>query len=129
MPTLSTASPFDLIERMERQLQSAEHLPAAEVHETEAGYEVIFELPGVDNAAIEVKATDRTLSIRAERRAQEPAGRELLSEFRYGTRSRSFRFAQPIDRTRLEAHVRDGLLTVKLPKARTHTTVRVQVES
>jgi HSP20 family protein len=152
MLTRRTASPFDLFERLEQQLHSAERVPAAEVHETDNAYEVVLELPGVDKDAIDVKATDRTLLISAERRnpqqgpvpqASEPnaseeatsseaptkAGRgPLLSEFRYGTWSRSFRFPSGIDRENLNAHYQSGLLTVRVPKAQTMTTVSVKVE-
>jgi HSP20 family protein len=144
MLTLRTSSsPFQLFDRLEQQLsqqlQSAERVPAAEVHETPEAYEVVLELPGVDRAALDVKATDRSLVISAERRSQRelpqsseggqsPATAPLLSEFRYGTWSRSFRFPTPIDRDQLEAHYRDGLLTVKAPKAQRLTTVSVKVE-
>ncbi|MCX5941250.1 MAG: Hsp20/alpha crystallin family protein, partial [Cyanobium sp. LacPavin_0818_WC50_MAG_67_9] len=47
---------------------------------------------------------------------------------RYGTWSRSFRFPGGINRDGLEAHYRDGMLTVTAPKAQTQTTVQVQVE-
>jgi HSP20 family protein len=146
-------SPFDLFDRLEQQLQTAERVPAAEVYETETAYEIALELPGVDKASIDVKATDRTLLISAERKSQRlvpaeatqaaeagaeaapeaPAGTRpvrgpLLSEFRYGTWSRSFRFPAGIQRDGHEAHYRDGLLTVKAPKAQTLTTVSVKVE-
>ena len=120
-------------------------MPAAEVHESEDAYEIALELPGVDKASIDVKATDRTLLISAERKSQRlvpaettegaeapaetrPARGPLLSEFRYGTWSRSFRFPAGIQRDALEAHYRDGLLTVKAPKAQMLTTVSVKVE-
>jgi len=150
-------SPFDLFDRLEQQLQTAERVPAAEVHETENAYEIALELPGVDKASIDVKATDRTLLISAERKSQRlvpaeatngatqaaeagpetateaaagtrPVRGPLLSEFRYGTWSRSFRFPAGIQRDGLQAHYRDGLLTVKAPKAQTLTTVSVKVE-
>ncbi len=142
-------SPFDLVDRLEQQLQTAERVPAAEVHETEDAYEIALELPGVDKSSIDVKATDRTLLISAERKSQRTvpaeatetaeAGAEtpadtrpgrgpVLSEFRYGTWKRSFRFPAGIQRDALEAHYRDGLLTVKAPKAQTLTTVSVKVE-
>jgi HSP20 family protein len=102
---------------------------------------VVLELPGVDKGAIDVKATDRTLVISAERRnqrsqpeeaaadASDVGARPLVSEFRYGTWSRRFRFPAPIDRDQLQARYRDGLLTVTAPKANTATTVSVQVEA
>jgi HSP20 family protein len=139
MLTLRPSSRFDLIDRIEQQLSqqlhSAERVPAAEVHDTAEAYEVVLELPGVDKAAIDVKATDRTLVISAERRNhQEPQAEPartsgpLLSEFRYGTWSRSFRFPQPIEREQLQARYRDGLLTVTAPKAQKVSTVSVSVE-
>lgn len=51
----------------------------------------------------------------------------LLSEFRYGTWSRSFRFPGGIQRDALEAHYRDGLLTVTAPKAQSLTSVSVKL--
>jgi len=152
MLTLRSTSPLSLIDRLEQQLshqlQTSERVPAAEVHETAEAYEVVLELPGVDKGAIDVKATDRTLVISAERRsphhppadqaaqaaevspetASQPRKAPLLSEFRYGTWSRSFRFPTPIEREQLQARYRDGLLTVTLPKAHTVSTVTVQVE-
>ncbi len=132
------SSPFDLFDRLEQQLHSAERVPAAEIHETEAMYTIALELPGVDRASIDVKATDRSLIITAERRAPQQdgetttsaeAGRRapLLSEIRYGTWSRSFRFPGGIQRDALEAHYRDGLLTVTAPKAQSLTSVSVKV--
>ena len=119
----------DLFKRLEQQLHTAERVPAAEVHETEAGYSICLELPGVARDSIDVKATDRNLVISAERRApQAESAAALLSEIRYGTWSRSFRFPSGIDREAVQAVYRDGLLTVEVPKAQTLTSVSVKVE-
>ena len=123
----------DLFKRLEQQIQTAERVPAAEVHETEAGYSICLELPGVARDSIDVKATDRNLVISAERRAPQPESNEatsaaLLSEIRYGTWSRSFRFPSGINREAVQAVYRDGLLTVQVPKAQTLTSVSVKVE-
>ncbi len=149
MRSLRSSSSFDLFDRLEQQLsqqlQTAERVPAAEVHETPEAYAVVVELPGVDKATINVKATDRTLLVSAERQSnrQQPEQTTttsdtpaqavksrglLLSEFRYGTWSRSFRFPVAIDREQLKAIYRDGLLTITAPKANTVSTVSVRVE-
>ena len=149
MPTLRQ-SPFhllrsdlleaDLFKTLERQVASADmhkpdRVPAAEVHETNNAYVIALELPGIDKSSIDVKATDRSLVINAERRQESPDGSppvakqtSLISEFRYGAWSRSFRFPGGINRESLQAHYRDGLLTVTAPKAQNLTTVQVQVE-
>ncbi|MEB3200032.1 MAG: Hsp20/alpha crystallin family protein [Synechococcaceae cyanobacterium] len=123
MLTRRSFSAFELLDRLEQhpgqQLQRAEGMPAAEVHDSPEAYAVVLELPGFDKAAISVNASERTLSLSAVRRSRRqpggpPAGSEapsgsnearaaqepacsalpgpLLSEFRYGTWSRSFRF-------------------------------------
>ena len=140
-------SPFDLLERLEQQVAQAERVPAAEVLEDANGYTVRLELPGVDRGSIDVKATDRTLVISAERRptlttdtkadtttsdsnaADTTPPQQLFSEFRPGTWSRSFRFAQPLDRDQLKATYRDGILAITAAKADNRTTVSVTVES
>ncbi|MBD2424050.1 Hsp20/alpha crystallin family protein [Cyanobium sp. FACHB-13342] len=124
----------DLFQKLEHQLRSAkpqsgERVPAADVHDGPEAYTITLELPGVDKASIDVKATDRTLVISAERQPSPTAPQAaLISEIRYGTWSRSFRFPGGIQREGLEAHYRDGVLTVTAPKAQTTTTVQVQVE-
>jgi HSP20 family protein len=143
MRSLRPSSPFEIFDRLEQQLSqqlhTAERVPAAEVHESAEAYELVLELPGVDKDAIEVKATERSLVISAERSSlRQPSAAEgeakpeakppLLSEFRYGTWTRSFRFPQAIDREQLQASYRDGLLTVRAPKANTVTTVTVKVD-
>ncbi len=129
----------DLFKTLERQVESADmqkadRVPAAEVHETDDAYVIALELPGVDKSSIDVKATDRSLVINAERRQESPElpspvakQTSLISEFRYGTWNRSFRFPSGINRESLQAHYRDGLLTVTAPKAQNLTTVQVQV--
>ena len=103
-------SPFDLFERLEQQLATAERVPNAEIRETETSYTVQLELPGVDRDSIDVKATDRNLVISAERPA-------------------SFRFPQSLDRDQLKASYRDGILEINAGKAVEHTSVSVKVES
>ena len=49
-------SPFELFERLEQQLATAERFPNAEIRETETSYTVQLELPGVDRDSIDVKA-------------------------------------------------------------------------
>ena len=125
-------SPFDLFERLEQQMATAERVPNAEIHETESSYTVRLELPGVDRDSIDVKATDRNLVITAERPASTPeTGNDtpLLSEFRSGTWSRSFRFPHSLNREQLKASYRDGILEISAGKAVEHTSVSVKIDS
>lgn len=124
-------TPLDLFDRLEQQLSQAERVPAAEVLETDAGFSISIEMPGIDRQSIDVKATDRSLSVNAERPRPQGNGSDVqpqLSEFRYGTWSRSFRFPRGIQRDGLKAQYRDGMLLITAPKAESNAAISVAVE-
>jgi len=122
-------SPFDLFERLEQQIATAERVPNAEIVETATGYVVRLELPGVQRDTIDIKATDRNLVISAERTASRDETRVLWSEFRSGNWSRSLHFPHAHNREELTANFRDGILEITAGKAVEHTSVTVQLEN
>ncbi len=122
------ASSFDLFDKLEQQLYNSIRTPAGEIFEKEDCYIVKLELPGVDKDSIQVKATDRTLSISAERSEPEETKDNLLSEFRYGTWSRTLHFQNGLNREDVKASYKDGVLEVTAGKAQTHTEITVKLE-
>ena len=125
------SSPFDIFERLDQQIASAERVPNAEVLDGEAAYTVRLELPGVERDSIDIKATNRDLVIGAQRPAAASIDSQatLLSEFRAGSWSRSFRFPHGLDREQLKASYRDGILEITAGKAIEHTSVSVTLEN
>ena len=122
-------SPFELFERLEQQIATAERVPNAEIVETENGYVLRLELPGVQRDSIDIKATDRNLVISAERASDNSDATILMSEFRSGTWSRSFRFPHSLNREELSASFRDGILEITASKTVDHTSVTVQLKN
>ena len=124
------SSPFDLFERLDQQLASAERVPNAEIIDSESAYTVRLELPGVDRASIDIKATDHHLVISAERPSagSDDSQAPLLSEFRSGTWSRRFRFPHSLNRDQLKASYRDGILEITAGKDVEHTSVSVSLD-
>jgi HSP20 family protein len=122
------ASSFDLFDKLEQQLYSSVRTPAGEIFEEKDKYIIKLELPGVEKDTIKVKATDRTLSISAERTEPKETKENLISEFRYGTWSRTFQFQNGLNRDDLKATYKDGILEVIANKAQTHTEVTVKIE-
>jgi HSP20 family protein len=92
--------------------------PAADVLETEAGYEVVLDLPGLDPAAVKIDLENDTLTVQADRKQPAAAQGATLhrSERSFGTFVRSFRLPRTVDSSRVEARYEHGVLTVKLPK-------------
>jgi HSP20 family protein len=92
--------------------------PAVDIVETDTGYKVTAELPGVAGSDIDVKFSDGTLTITGEKHEEkeEKKADYFLSERHYGSFNRSFRVADGIDADKIEAKCKDGILTVMLPK-------------
>lgn len=93
--------------------------PRADAAATQESYEVNMELPGVTAADIEVSMHEDTLMIKGEKRFQrEETGRSYyFSEREYGAFQRSFRLPGDADADKVSADFKDGVLTVKVPKA------------
>merc|ERR1711968_264265 len=124
------SSAMDLFDRLDQQMASAERVPNAEILDSESAYTVRLELPGVERDSIDIKATNRDLVICAQRPAAISSDSQapLLSEFRSGSWSRSFRFPHSLDREQLKASYRDGILQITAGKAIEHTSVSVMLD-
>ena len=93
--------------------------PSVKILESQDGLELIAEVPGADQNSTEVLVEKDTLFVRARVTDIAPADgqRIVYADHRDGDYERSFQLAPEIDRTRIEAHVKDGVLRVRLPKA------------
>jgi len=92
--------------------------PAADVTETEKGYEIIAELPGLDESNVDVKFADGTLTIKGEKKEEKEEKKKdyYVSERRFGSFQRSFRVPKGVDADKIEASFKNGVLTVTMPK-------------
>lgn len=105
--------------------------PRANISETDAGYELSFELPGLDEKDIHVNLQDHTLTITAERKDQrEQSGRRWHRvEQRYGQFSRTISLPMDSANSGIEAVYQKGVLTVTVPKAPESRPTKIQVRS
>jgi HSP20 family protein len=90
--------------------------PAADVLETEGGFEVVLDLPGLDPKAIQIQVENDVLTVQAERKFTQPKEKALRSERAHGTYFRSFSLPASVDGGKVEARYEAGVLTVALPK-------------
>lgn len=93
-------------------------LAAADVHEDEKGYSLDFDLPGVKLQDVDIELHEGTLTVGGERkleRSEQSDGYRRV-ERRHGTFSRSFRLPKHVDEVNIEASMKDGVLTIRLPK-------------
>jgi HSP20 family protein len=96
--------------------------PRMDVFETPARYVVTAEVPGLARDQIDLAVQDNRLSIRGVR---PPAAPETTSrhyhqvERGHGSFQRTFEFLDAVDQDGITADLRDGVLTVTLPKIAT----------
>lgn len=93
--------------------------PRSEASAGEGSYDITLELPGVKSDDIDVSVQDGSLTIRGEKRSErEETGRTyFFSEREYGAFERSFRLPADAQTDAISADFKDGVLTVKVPKA------------
>lgn len=110
--------PFDwgLPERLHR--AALRIAPAIDLVEKDKEYEVTAELPGIDEKNIEIRLSNRMLTIKGEKSEDtERHDKDYhLSERRYGSFERSIELPEGVDADRIEASFAKGILTLKLPK-------------
>ncbi len=92
-------------------------VPAVDIFEDARGITVQAEMPGVSKDRLNVQADRNNLLIEGEAVIDMPAGMEAVyADVQATTYRRSFVLSGELDTASIEATVRDGVLTVCIPK-------------
>lgn len=93
-----------------------------EIAETDKAFEVVAELPGLEDKDVEVTLANGLLTIRGEKqdtREHQTGKNFVVSERRYGSFERSFRVPEDIDEVKVTSRIENGVLTLTLPRMKT----------
>ena len=92
--------------------------PASEASGRTDAYTITVELPGVAEDDIHLSVTEHVVTLQGEKRtAREEQGETwFFSERAYGSFSRSFRLPPDADGDKVAATLKDGVLTITIPK-------------
>ena len=93
-------------------------MPTIDISETENGYEIRAELPGVSEDDVNVSVTDNVLTVKGEKRQEaETEGKNYHRvERRYGSFQRRFTLPREVVTDDIKAEFSDGVLTLSIPK-------------
>ena len=92
-------------------------LPTADIFETEQALTLIMEMPGVDKSKVEVRVEDGVLNIQGQIDFTKYEGMQpVYTEYNIGHYRRGFSLSNKIDQGRIRAEMKDGVLTLVLPK-------------
>ncbi len=102
--------------------------PAVNVRETEDAVEVELETPGVTGDQTDISVTGNELTVKVERPEVEEEGvTHHRRERGVGSFTRVLRIPVDIDGERVEANLRHGVLTVRLPKSESAKPRKIEV--
>lgn len=102
--------------------------PPVDLYETSDRYEVVVEVPGLSRDQIQIHVQDGMLTIEGERPSPDVSCEQYHRiERGHGRFSRSFQLHEPIEATAINADLRDGVLTISVPKTPQPETRRIPV--
>lgn len=101
--------------------------PPVDLYETAAAFVLTAELPGLSRDEIDIHAEESRVVIRGERAGHVPCEHYHRVERGHGRFSRAFLLPEPVDVEGVTADLKDGLLTVTIPKAGGRGARRVDV--
>lgn len=121
--TTNTAAQADVEQDRQRAV-----LPAIDVFEDAGGITLLADMPGVPREQLELKIDGETLLIEGGVQPRTPEGLEAVyAEVRVPRYRRSFTLSRELDTTRIEANLKDGALTLRIPKQAHAQPRRIEV--
>ncbi len=92
-------------------------LPLTDIYETDAGYHMIYEVPGITRENLDITVNGRELEIKGNLNELVPEGKSLLyGEYTPASFYRKFKTDEGVDTDKIEAKLENGLLTLILNK-------------
>ena len=105
-------------------------VPSADIYETKDSIVVLAEMPGVSPEGVDISLERRVLTIRGRSTTNEHAGyQRVYNEYSDGDYERVFTLSENIDRDRIEATLKDGVLQLALPKAEAAKARKIELKS
>lgn len=110
---------------------SMDWAPAVELTEENGGYRLTAELPGIRREDVEITLEDNVLTLKGkkEEEKEEKDKHYHLSERRYGEFQRSFLLPRSVATDAIRAEMKDGVLTLFLPKMQEAVGRKIEIET
>jgi len=107
------------------EFERADWTPAADIYETESGFSIAIDLPGVSRDAVEIDVDDNRLVVKGTRVVTESKHR---SERPRGKFLRTFSIPGSVDQGGIGADYKDGVLQIRLPKRQEQKAQKIAIK-
>lgn len=102
--------------------------PPVDIYEDEQGLKVIADLPGVEPSAVDVRVDRGVLTIQA-RASHLVQTATVYREYELAGFFRQFQLPEEVDATKIAADMKNGVLTLHLPRAERLQPRRIDVRA
>jgi HSP20 family molecular chaperone IbpA len=103
-------------------------VPVTDIFETPEALTVVLEMPGVDRDSIAASVENDVVTIEGRIDFTKYEGMQpVYTEYNVGHFARSFEISNKIDQSKISAQMKDGVVTIVLPKAEQAKPRKIQV--
>jgi HSP20 family protein len=110
----------------EDEFERADWTPAADIYETETGFLIALDLPGIKRDALEIDIDDNRLIVKGVRNVDDTRTRR--TERPRGKFLRAFAVPASVEQGKIGADYKDGVLQIRLPKRAEQKAQKIEVK-
>lgn len=107
------------------EFERADWTPAADIYETESGFVIALDLPGINRDELQIDLDDNRLVVKGTRSIDDARHR---SERPRGKFLRSFSIPGSVDQGGIGAEYKDGVLNIRLPKRQEQKAQKITIK-
>ena len=108
------------------EFERADWTPASDIYETESGFLIAMDLPGIDRDALEIDVDENRLIVKGTRAIDE--SKQHRTERPRGKFLRTFSVPGSVDQGKIGAEYKDGVLQIRLPKRSEQKAKRIDIK-
>ncbi|MEN6475886.1 MAG: Hsp20/alpha crystallin family protein [Syntrophaceae bacterium] len=114
----------------ERTRDRRTYIPRVDIYSENENLYLVADMPGADESTVSITLDKDVLTIEGTVDEPTSAGRKLShGEYGIGDYYRAFTLSEEIDREKIEASMKNGVLRVCLPKAEPHKTKKIAIHA
>jgi len=114
----------------EQTTPGAVFVPAVDIFETDKDLNLLADLPGVKTDDLKIDLRDNVLTLSGDVAPFEGSDeKDIFIEYEVGKYYRQFTVSEEIDQGKIEAHLKDGVLRLILPKAEKTIPKKITVKA
>ena len=127
-PELQVQQKREVEQKQESTIPARQFLPVTDIFETDQALTLVVEMPGVKKENVDVRVENDVLTIDGRVDFSNYEGLQpIYTEYNVGNYLRSFQLSSKIDQSGINAQLKDGIMTLVLPKAETAQPRKISV--